>query len=407
MKSLLRRSTTPFGFILALCSLLVLSFGVVLASRVGATSVLPVAGQRLITIHDRGQNKGIITRATTLRDAFREANITIDSNDMVEPGLDEPLVANNYEVNVYRARPVTIIDGAVRQKVMSSYQTAKQITAQAHITLHDEDTAAIDANTDIVSQGAGVQLSITRATPFTLVLYGTKKTAYTQEKTVGDMLRKKGVHLAKDDTLSVTTTSAIQPGMTIELWRNGKQTATEEQDVAFEIEKIQDADQPVGYRTVKTPGVVGKKTVTYEIEMKNGQQVSRTEIQSVVTQQPTKQVEVVGTKSVLPPGSHEDWMAAAGISPGDYGYVNYIVGREGGWCPVRWQGDSGCIDHGSAPSDRGYGIVQATPGSKMASAGSDWLTNPITQLRWATGYAVGRYGSWEGAYNHWTAVHSW
>jgi uncharacterized protein YabE (DUF348 family) len=179
---------------------------------------------------------------------------------------------------------------------MSSYQTPKQITAQAHITLHDEDTAVINANTDMVSQGAGVQLSITRATPFTLMLYGTKTTAYTQAKTVADMLKQKKITLGKDDTLSVAQTSSIQPGMTIELWRNGKQTATEEQDVAFEIEKIQDADQPVGYRTVKTPGVLGKKTVTYEIEMKNGQQISRNEIQSVVTQQSAKQVEVIGTK---------------------------------------------------------------------------------------------------------------
>jgi hypothetical protein len=84
--------------------------------------------------------------------------------------------------------------------------------------------------------------------------------------------------------------------MTIELWRNGKHTATQEQDIAFETEKIQDADQPVGYRQVKTAGVVGKKTVTYEIEMKNGQEVSRKEIQSVVSKAPEKQVEIVGAK---------------------------------------------------------------------------------------------------------------
>ncbi len=40
-----------------------------------------------------------------------------------------------------------------------------------------------------------------------------------------------------------------------------------------------------------------------------------------------------------------------------------------------------------------YGIPQANPGSKMASAGKDWRTNPVTQLRWLHGYAVGRYGS--------------
>ncbi|HMH70601.1 MAG TPA: G5 domain-containing protein [Candidatus Saccharimonadales bacterium] len=296
MKSLLRISTTPFGLIIAIASLLVACFGVVIASRVSAEPTQPAAGQRLITIHDRGQNKGIITKATTLRDAFAEAGIEIDPNDIVEPGLDESLVANNYEVNVYRARPVTIIDGAIRQKIMSSYQTPKQITAQAHIDLHDEDIATIDANTDMVSQGAGVQLSIARATPFNLVLYGTKKTAYTQAKTVGDMLKQKAITIGKDDTLSVAKDASIQSGMTIELWRNGKQTATEEHDVAFETEKIQDADHEVGYKQIKTPGVVGKKTVTFEIEMKNGQEISRKEIQSVVTKEASKQVEVIGTK---------------------------------------------------------------------------------------------------------------
>ena len=39
-----------------------------------------------------------------------------------------------------------------------------------------------------------------------------------------------------------------------------------------------------------------------------------------------------------------------------------------------------------------YGIPQANPGTKMASAGPDWRTNPWTQLRWMIGYVVGRYG---------------
>jgi hypothetical protein len=43
----------------------------------------------------------------------------------------------------------------------------------------------------------------------------------------------------------------------------------------------------------------------------------------------------------------------------------------------------------------------------MASAGADWATNPVTQLKWCNGYAVGRYGSWGAAYNHWLANHNW
>ena len=296
MNSLTTRSSTPRAFVIAAFSLLLILIGIIFAVRTDAASTRPSLGERLITIHDRGNERSVLTHATTLRVAFSEASIELDPNDRVEPGLDGPLVASHYEVNVYRARPVTIIDGAVRQKVMSSYQTPKQIAEQADITLQDEDEVSIAASTDMVAQGAGVQLTVSRATPFTLVLYGTKTTAYTQKKTVGDMLKEKNIVLGGSDTLNVLTTSDIQAGAVIELWRNGKQTATEEQDVAFETEKIQDADQPVGYRQVTTPGEVGKKTVTYEVEMKNGAQVSRTEIQSVVTKEPKKQVEVIGVK---------------------------------------------------------------------------------------------------------------
>lgn len=99
-------------------------------------------------------------------------------------------------------------------------------------------------------------------------------------------------------------------------------------------------------------------------------------------------------------------MAAAGISSGDYGYVNYIVGREGGWEPCKVQG--GAIDCGYAANGMvGYGIGQATPGNKMASAGGDWRTNPITQLEWMSSYAVGRYGSWSAAHQYWLANNNW
>jgi hypothetical protein len=44
-------------------------------------------------------------------------------------------------------------------------------------------------------------------------------------------------------------------------------------------------------------------------------------------------------------------------------------------------------------SSGAYGIPQALPGSKMASAGSDWRTNPATQIIWGVNYMKGRYGS--------------
>ena len=293
MRTILRKSSHIPIIVLAICSLFIL-FGVVFVSRVQAAA--PGQGERLIVIHEDGKDRGIITRATTLRQAFTESDIRIDEHDKVEPGLDEELVASHYEVNVYRARPIIIADGAMRHKIMTPHQTPEQIAKDAGFTLQKEDIATISANTDMVSGGAGLQMTIDRAISFTFVFYGTKTTAYTQAKTVGDMLKSKDITLGKDDTLSVPIDTPITKNMTVELWRNGKQTAVVDEDIAFPAEQIKDADRPVGYRQVKTPGEPGKKKVTYEIEMKNGVEVSRKEIQSVVTKEPVKQVEIVGAK---------------------------------------------------------------------------------------------------------------
>jgi uncharacterized protein YabE (DUF348 family) len=254
-------------------------------------------GERLLVIHDGTTEHGILTDASTIREAFKSADIPVDTNDLVEPGLDEPLVASSYDVNVYRARPVTIVDGAIRKKIMSAYRTPKQIAAHAGMELRDEDVATTSLSANFVASGGAVlQLTIDRATPFTFVLYGKKTTAYTQAKTVAEMLKDKKIILGENDVLSVDENARLVADMTIELWRNGKQTITEESDIPFDIEKVQDGDRPVGYREVKTPGEPGKRTVTYEIEMKNGVEVSRKEINSVTTKQPVSQIETVGVK---------------------------------------------------------------------------------------------------------------
>ena len=91
-------------------------------------------------------------------------------------------------------------------------------------------------------------------------------------------------------------------------------------------------------------------------------------------------------------GAPAEWMAAAGISGDDMGYVDYIVSRESGWNPNATNRSSGAC-----------GLVQALPCSKVPGNGYD----PVDNLRWATGYAVGRYGSWAGAYAFWTSNHWW
>ena len=72
--------------------------------------------------------------------------------------------------------------------------------------------------------------------------------------------------------------------------------------------------------------------------------------------------------------------------------LNDIYSRESGWRYNAENGESGA-----------YGIPQALPGDKMASAGADWQTNVTTQIKWGLGYIKSRYGTPCGAWSFWQA----
>ena len=74
-------------------------------------------------------------------------------------------------------------------------------------------------------------------------------------------------------------------------------------------------------------------------------------------------------------------MASFGFAPQTFfGCLVDIWNRESGW---RYDAEN---------ASGAYGIPQALPGSKMASAGADWQTNPATQIRWGLGYIKSIYG---------------
>ena len=292
----LHRFMQSRGYIITLFAVLLLLSTMIVIAQVGASTKDDAKNGRLITIHDRGDEKVILTHAQTVRDALTDAGVQVTAEDQVEPQLDNSLVATDYTVNIYRARPVIVVDGMVRQKVMTAAQTPEGISKAAGVTLHHEDKTTLDASDDIVSDGASIMLTIDRATEFTLNLYGTETTAYSHEKTVGAMLEKKGIKLGSNDSLSVPASTPLTANMAVEIWRNGVQTTTVEEDIAFTTRQTQDADQPTSYKKVQTAGVKGKKTVTYEITMQNGKEVSRKVIQSVTTVEPQEQVEIVGAK---------------------------------------------------------------------------------------------------------------
>lgn len=93
-----------------------------------------------------------------------------------------------------------------------------------------------------------------------------------------------------------------------------------------------------------------------------------------------------GGPNSAPTGDHKHWLKQAGIPESWFNGLNSIIQQESGWRV-----------NATNPSSGAYGIPQSLPGNKMASAGSDWRTNPITQLKWMYSYIKERYGSLQNA----------
>jgi hypothetical protein len=72
-----------------------------------------------------------------------------------------------------------------------------------------------------------------------------------------------------------------------------------------------------------------------------------------------------------------------------------------------WKAESGWNYKAENRGSGAYGIPQALPGSKMASAGSDWKTSPATQIKWGLGYVKGRYKTPCGAWSHFQSAGSY
>ena len=81
-------------------------------------------------------------------------------------------------------------------------------------------------------------------------------------------------------------------------------------------------------------------------------------------------------------------LASYGFSTSQWGCLDDLWQRESGWA------------YNAENASGAYGIPQALPGSRMASAGSDWQTDPTTQIKWGLTYIKDTYGTPCGAWDH-------
>jgi hypothetical protein len=144
-----------FGSVIVVACLVV-AYGII-------RTATPPQQQRLVRFYDRGSEHSILTTASTVGEALTAAAIEIDPHDIVEPTTDTALAKSYVDIIIYRSRPVAVIDGAIRQTIMTSSQSPNSMLQEAGLSeLSPKDKTSFTKG-DLVIDGAHVNLVVSRA----------------------------------------------------------------------------------------------------------------------------------------------------------------------------------------------------------------------------------------------------
>ena len=407
-------------------------------AALASAGVFGVAGVGVASSHTsvmlevNGVSRPVTSWGNTVGDALHAAGVSVGSNDLVQPGTGEA-VRDGDTIVVRTSKPYTVtVDGQTRT-LWTTASSADAILADAAplgsaVSLAADRSSSRDELTPLVSRARNVvvtvdgttgeagelSINVSRVTrgeaTETVEIPFSETTTTSSDLFVGEsQVTTAGVNGATtwtvwqekkgDEVLTsvpITEHSTSQP--VTQVRSEGTKEATPAALVAAGIdpkatleEKVE-ADGTTSVRYRAKLGTISTKEEIAAIAADTKNTDSATAAAAAAAAAAAGAVPT--TYSGEDPRSlAKSLVAAQGWGDSEYQCLVLLWNRESQWNPYAENASSGA-----------YGIPQALPGSKMASAGADWRTNPITQINWGIGYIKGRYGTPCSAWAHSNAV---
>lgn len=264
------------------CFALIALAGIVLAGSCFSRSSVAFAEDEnsdnemhFVTIYDDGSYLTVKTSAPTVKDALERADITINDADLVEPALDSVIDNNEYNINIYRARPALVIDGINRRYIMTASYDPKTIVREAGLTVYDGDQIISEVNQNFLEAGA-------------------------------------------------VSTYRVE--------RNGGRTLTVEEAIPYATETRYDYNLAKGERQLEQAGEDGRRVSIYTVKFENNIEVSRELVSETVALEPIPEIIVVGAKAAIPPERAQcaNWAREAGVAEEDLQVALDLIYHESG-----------------------------------------------------------------------------
>jgi len=371
--------------------------GLVVAVVAGSTTAFAMLHKQ-VTLDVDGSVVQVQAFGRTVADVLAAGDVTVGERDLVAPAPNEQIAAGGLVV-VRHTRQLTLeVDGDQR-----TVWTTALTVGEAVDSLGLRDGVRLSASR---SDALGRELRVSTEKTVHLAVDGQVIDGVTSGGTVRDALREIGLVLDEGDEVSVPLDAAAVDGLVVMVTRAATQGEKVTEALPFDVQEVEDASLFAGTTKVRTAGRAGVRTSTYQVEVVGGVVVSRTLLTSVVTTPPVTQVVAKGTRAMPNP-------SAVAVAPGTAQAMGKEMAAARGWGDdqfacllVLWNHESGWRVNAGNQVSGAYGIPQALPGSKMASVGADWQTNPATQITWGLNYIAGRYGTPCGAYAQWLG-HNW
>lgn len=277
-----------------------------------------------VQVSEDGHVKTIPTRAKTVGEVLDRLNIKLAKEDVVEPGINSPILEDDFSINVYKAKPVTVVDESGKKVITKiAESTPSGIAKKAGFKIYAEDYVEFASPDLALETGViGDLITINRAVKADIILYGSSISVRTHAETVGDLLVEKNVHTLDGDNVLPSIDTKITEGMTIFVAPKGKKLTIKKEIIPAPVETKYDATLDVNTQKVLEPGKDGKRVVVYELKIVKGKEISRKEIQSIISVQPEKRVVVRGTKVAGFEGGFSAALATLRSCEGGYGSVN-------------------------------------------------------------------------------------
>lgn len=424
---------------------------VIATSASAAALVLAVAGVSVatarteVTLEVDGVSLPVVTWEPTTAGVLQAAGVELGEHDLVQPALGSTLSSGDTVV-LRTAHPYTVTVDGEQQTVWTTASAADTILVDAG-QLGDEIVLAADRSQargtliPVVSRARTLKVDIAGEESVVNALPGLDARA---------ILAREGIEVSPIDRVKVTSEGG---DMAIEVTKVSRGTDVRTSTTPYTTVEQESGDYFAGEVKVATLGQEGSSHTKVWHETINGEDSNVVVLEEVVVSEPVQQVVLKGTKEVTPlalikagldpkatleqvteaNGSISTLYTAELGSISSSAEIQQILTESGdataaaaamaasvplvysgedpralaqpmvaarGWgdsefqCLVTlWNRESGWNPYAMNTSSGAYGIPQALPGSKMASAGADWQTNPVTQITWGLNYITGRYGS--------------